>query len=279
MHGIAAGISQIGETFVMFTLVIIGLILTTCGCAVAMSPDLQRSLGLHTEDTADAATSAIEKQENEYNVLFKMLPGQRASVAKLMVAATSAAKELAKRQSRMLEIARNYQRAKNMQNIKPETLDAYGEQFEDAKQAISLQQAILTEAQSMATQAQLALDQTDKALRKFKDKISNDKALKELAEALNTNASALQQAKDLQSQASAAGKASAEVNQALEVARARTELAKGTRVERELADLDQENKATKGRAELDAMLSDNGGNVELAVLLTLPIPQPLRRTE
>jgi hypothetical protein len=236
------------------------IILAVVGAVVvaAISPKFRQMVRILFNGNVDKATTAIQKEEDEYEQLLAQGKKQREAVATVMARAQVASHELTDLAKAADDLKNKYKLAKTAPagKISDETLNAVAEQWKTANDAVEAKRAMVTELEGMATEAQKTLETTQKAMVSFREKIKSDKSKAELTKALNVNADALQTSKDVLSRVanSTAGKASEEVDLALEQARAKTKLGQGSKADIEMAQLDQDSKASAGRNELDAML-------------------------
>ncbi len=201
--------------------------------------------------TVKAGSTAVQREEDEYNRLIALLPVQEEAVTSVMADARTASKDLKTAQDAANEAEKNYNDAEDLKATEG-TLDSLATSWEEAKKQVADMAAIATEAKKAADEARDALDETAKALKKFEQQLVRDKAKEKLTKALNITADARKQTKDMQAQIGAAAQASREVDHDLEQARARNELSQGTEAERELKELKAKSGAKSAREELKA---------------------------
>jgi hypothetical protein len=239
------------------------------------SPKFKQMLYILVGVQVDKATTAIQKEEYEYDQLIAQGKKQREAVATVMARAQVASHDLTDLAKVADDLKNKYKLAKTAPagKISDETLNAVAEQWKTANEAVEAKRAMVTELEGMATEAQKTLETTQKAMVAFREKIKSDKSKAELTKALDVNADALQTSKDVLARVanSTAGKASEEVDLALEKARAKTKLGQGSKADIEMAELDQATKASAGRSELDAMLG-------LDVKVDVPVEVDTKKT-
>jgi len=238
------------------TLIIV-LAVVAVGAGLVFSPKFRQLLRIKSGKAIDGATTALDKEKDEYNELMKKLPVQRAAVQKVMGNASLAKKDLEAKVAAVAAAESEYKDAKGM-SASEAALDELATKFSAAEAAVEDQKKIVAESNSAADEARNALDATTKALSKFATRIEGDERKTELAAALRVSGEARQQAKDIQSSLSAAGAASRQIDKDLEEARAANELAKGTQTEQELERLREQSAAKSARAKLEGRLG--GGN-------------------
>ena len=98
------------------------------------------------------------------------------------------------------------------------------------------------------------LEETTKALGKFKSRIEQDANKVDLKASLEMAAAARQELKDIQTEISGAGQASAEIDRALEEARAKNDMSKGSTTDQAREKLAEQVAAAAGRDRLRAKL-------------------------
>ena len=236
----------------MITTIIV-LVVIAVGAGLVFSPKFRQLFRIKSNQAIDGATTALEKEKDEYNELMKKLPGQRAAVQKVMGNASLAKKDLDAKVTAVATAEREYKDAKGL-GASEAALDELANKFAAAEAAVEEQKKIVTESNSAADEARNALDATTKALSKFAARIEGDERKTELAAALRVSGEARQQAKDIQSSLSAAGAASRQIDKELEEARAGNELAKGTQTEQELDALREKAAAKAAREKLEGRL-------------------------
>jgi len=223
------------------------------GAGLVFSPKFRQLLRIKSGKAIDSATTALDKEKDEYNELMKKLPGQRAAVQKVMGNASMAKKDLDRAKDAVTTTEREYKEAKGL-GASEAALDELANKFAAAEAAAEDQKKIVAEAQSAEAEARSALDATTKALSKFAARIEGDERKTELAAALRVSGEARQQARDIQSSLSTAGAASRQIDKELEEARAGNELAKGTQTEQELDALREKAAAKAAREKLEGRL-------------------------
>jgi translation initiation factor IF-2 len=212
-----------------------------------------QTLRIKSNSALDNATTALEREKDEYDQLVAKLPAQRAAVQKVMGNARIAQKDLDAKVADVARLEREYKEAKSL-GASDAALDELATKYSEAEAAVEEQKKIVTEANAAADEARNALDATTKALGKFAARIEADGRKVELTEALKVSAEARQQAKDIASSLSKAGEASRQIDKELEEARAANELAKGTATEQELEQLREKAAAKSAREKLEGKL-------------------------
>lgn len=213
-----------------------------------------QTLRIKSNAALDKATTALERERDEYDQLVAKLPGQRAAVQKVMGNARIAQKDLDAKVADVARLEREYKEAKGL-GASDAALDELATKFAAAEAAVEEQKKVVAEANAAAEEARNALDATVKALGKFAARIEADSRKVELTEALNVAAQARQQARDIASSLSKAGEASRQIDRELEEARAANELAKGTATEQELEALREKAAAKSAREKLEGKLA------------------------
>src|SRR3990167_5101996 len=137
----------------------------------------------------DAATTALERERDEYNQLMGKLPGQRASVQKVMANAAIAKKDLDNAVKAVADKKREYDEAKGL-GASQAARDELATKYAAAKASVEEQTKIVTEANAAADEARNALDATNKALGKFASRIETDERKTELTAALKVSGEA-----------------------------------------------------------------------------------------
>ena len=209
---------------------IIGLVIVGVVAGAIFSPKFRQLLRIRGGKAVDAGSSALEKQEDQYNQLVAKLPKQRESVAKTKANATIAQKRLGELQTKLGEIEGEFKLAE-------------------------AQKAPDDVTNAIADEALKALEETTKALAKFKDRIAADANKVELTKALETAASARQELADIKTQISGAGQASAEIDRALEEARAKNDMSTGSTTDQAREKLKEQAAASSAKDRLRAKLS------------------------
>src|SRR5262249_55845813 len=143
------------------------------GAGLVFSPKFRQLLRIKSGKAIDGATTALDKEKDEYNELMKKLPGQRAAVQKVMGNASLAKKDLDRAKGAVATAEREYKEAKGL-GASEGALDELANKFAAAETAEADQQKIVTEAQSAEAEARSALDATTKALAKFAARIEGD---------------------------------------------------------------------------------------------------------
>jgi hypothetical protein len=236
--------------------ILIGIAVVGIGGGLIFSPKFRQMLRIRTGKAVDAATTAIEKEQDEYDQLVAKLPAQRTAVAKVIAAAGLAAADMRRLQDESTRVKSEYQQAKLL-GASEAALDDLGTQYQHTLDAIQSKKEECTIANQAANEARETLDQTVAALKRFAAKVESDKGKAELTKALEVAADARQKAGDINSALSRAGQQSRVVDEQLEQARAANELSKGSQTEQELANLREKAAGQSGRAKLDAMLTEN----------------------
>ncbi len=230
------------------------IVLIVIGIAAALyfgHKGFQQLVRIWFNQTVKAGSTAVQREEDEYNRLSALLPVQEEAVTSVMADARVAAKDLKAAQDAVETAERDYNHADDLKATEG-TLDSLATAWEDAKKHVVDMAAVATEAKKAADEAREALDETAKALKKFEQQLVRDKAKEKLTKALNITADARKQTKDMQAQIGAAAQASREVDHDLEQARARNELSQGTAAERELKELKASSGAKSAREQLKA---------------------------
>lgn len=207
-------------------------------------------LRIKSNKALDAATTALEREKDEYNQLMNKLPGQRSAVQKVMANAAVAKKDLEAAVKAVDDKKREFNEAKGL-GASQAALDELATKYAASKELVTEQTKIVTEANAAADEARSALDATTKALAKFAARIETDERKTELTAALKVSGEARQQAKDISSQLSKASEASRQIDKSLEEARAANDLAKGSQTEQELEQLREKAAAKAAREELE----------------------------
>jgi uncharacterized coiled-coil protein SlyX len=213
-----------------------------------------QTLRIKSNQALDKATTAHERQKDEYDQLVAKLPVQRAAVQKVMGNARIAQKDLDAKKADMARLEREYKEAKGL-GASEAALDELATKFAAAETAVEEQNKVVTEANAAAAEARSALEATTKALGKFASRIEADGRKVELTEALKVSAEARQQARDISSSLTKAGEASRQIDKELEEARAANDLAKGTATEQELEQLREKAAAKSARERLEGKLA------------------------
>jgi hypothetical protein len=240
------------------TLIIVIAVLAI-GAGLVFSPKFRQLFRIKSNQAIDGATTALEKEKDEYNELMKKLPGQRAAVQRVMGNASMAKKDLDAKVAAVTSAEQAYKDAKGL-GASEAALNELATKFGEAEAAVEEQKKIVTESNSAADEARNALDVTTKALSKFATRIEGDERKTELAAALRVSGEARQQAKDIASSLSKAGEASRQIDKDLEEARAANELAKGTQTEQELEALREKAAAKAAREKLEGKLGGGTTN-------------------
>ena len=233
---------------------IIGLVIVGVVAGAIFSPKFRQLLRIRGGKAVDAGSSALEKQEDQYNQLVAKLPKQRESVAKTKANATIAQKRLGELQTKLGEIEGEFKLAE-AQKAPDDVTNAIADDYATTEAAIATQKTVAAEAASIADEALKALEETTKALAKFKDRIAADANKVELTKALETAASARQELADIKTQISGAGQASAEIDRALEEARAKNDMSTGSTTDQAREKLKEQAAASSAKDRLRAKLS------------------------
>ena len=131
------------------------------------------TLRIRSNAVLDKATTAIEREKDEYNKLMGKLPGQRAAVTKVMGAAAVAKKDLDTAVKNVATSENEYKEAKGL-GASEAALNELANKFSAAEQAVEDQKKIVAESNSAADEARNALDATTKALAKFASRVEGD---------------------------------------------------------------------------------------------------------
>ena len=239
------------------TLIII-LAVVGVGAGLVFSPKFRQLLRIQSGKAIDGASTALEKEKDEYNQLMAKLPTQRSAVQRVMGNASLAKKDLAAKEADVTRTKQEFSEAKGL-GASEAALDELATKFAAAEAAVEEQKKIVADATQAADEARNALDATTKALAKFAARIEADGRKAELTQALNISAQARQEAKDIASSLSRAGEASRKIDSDLEAARAANELAKGTQTEQEIEQLREKAAAKAARAKLEG---NTGGGAQ-----------------
>lgn len=215
------------------------------------NPKFRQLLRIKSDKAIDGATSAIEKEEDEYKRLLALLPVQRDKVTSVMATASQAASDLKRANQAVVDAEKEYNDAEDLK-ASEKALDALATKWEESKAAAASQAEIAKEASDAQDEAVSALDETTKALGKFASQLERDKSKVALAGALRIAGQARQQAADMKSALSAASQASRQVDFELEKARAENKLSKGSDTDREVAELKEKAAAKSAREQLKA---------------------------
>jgi hypothetical protein len=238
----------------MSALLTIALIIAAAIAAGAIfSPKFRQMLRIRGGKAVDASTTALEKQQDSYDQLVARLPKNRAAVAQTKANAVIQQRKLTDLQTKLDGLKKEYKLA-NDQQANATTTTAIETDFAETKAAIEAQTAVATEAGNIANEALNALEQTTKALGKFKDQIERDGNKVQLKEALELTAATRNELNDIKTQISGAGQASATIDKELETARAANDMSKGSAVDQDRAALQEKAAASSARDELRASL-------------------------
>ncbi|MBP9091033.1 hypothetical protein KBI23_08390 [bacterium] len=233
----------------------IALILTAIafiGGAI-FSPKFRQLLRIRGGKAVDAGTTALEKQQDQYQVLVAKIPAQRTSVATTKAGAVIAKNKLNALNTKLGDIETEFKQA-DAQKAPANVVAAIEADYAATEQAIEAQKVIATEAAQIADEALQALEATTKALSKFKDRIEQDANKVELKKSLEMAANARQELKDIQTEISGAGQASAEIDKELEIARAKNDMSKGSSTDQAREQLAEQAAASAAGARLRAKL-------------------------
>ena len=235
-------------TNLLIILAVIGV-----GAAVAFIPSVRQLFRIRGGKIVDAGTTALEKEEDSYKQLVARLPKNRDAVARTKANAVIQERKLTDLQTKLEGLKKEYKLA-NDQNAPEATKTAIETDFANTKAAIENQATVAAEAKKVATEALTALEQTTKALAKFKDQIEADGNKVQLKEALELTAATRNELNDIKTQISGAGQASATIDRELETARAKNDMSKGSAVDQDRAALQEKAAASAARDELRASL-------------------------
>ncbi len=233
----------------------IALILTAIafiGGAI-FSPKFRQLLRIRGGKAVDAGTTALEKQQDQYQVLVAKIPAQRTSVATTKAGAVIGKNKLNALNTKLGDIETEFKQA-DAQKAPANVVAAIEADYAATEQAIEAQKVIATEAAQIADEALQALEATTKALSKFKDRIEQDANKVELKKSLEMAANARQELKDIQTEISGAGQASAEIDKELEIARAKNDMSKGSSTDQAREQLAEQAAASAAGARLRAKL-------------------------
>lgn len=221
--------------------------------AVIFIPSVRQLFRVRGGKVVDAGTTALEKEQDSYNQLVARLPKNRDAVARTKANAVIQQRKLADLQKQLDGLKADYKLAHD-QNATEAAMSAIESNFASTKAQIETQTAVATEANSVANEALTALEQTTKALGKFKDQIEADGNKVQLKEALELTAATRNELNDIKTQISGAGQASATIDKELETARAKNDMSKGSAVDQELAAIHEKAASSSARDELRASL-------------------------
>jgi chromosome segregation ATPase len=233
------------------TLIILAVAAVAAGAI--FSPKFRQLLRIRGGKAVDAGSTALEKEKDQYNQLVAKLPKQRDSVAKTKANATLAQKRLNELETKLGEIEGEFKLAES-QKAADDVTNAIADDYAATEAAIATQKAVATEAASIADEALKALEETTKALAKFKSRIEADGNKVELTQALETAATARQELADIKTQISGAGQASAEIDRALEEARAKNDMSKGSTTDQAREKLKEQAAAASAKDRLRAKI-------------------------
>jgi hypothetical protein len=222
----------------MSTLTIVLIIAAAIAAGAIFSPKFRQLLRIRGGKAIDAGTTALEKQQDQYQVLVAKIPAQRTSVATTKAGAVIAQKKLATLTGKLATLETEF-KAADAQKAPADVVAAIEAEYGETEQAIEAQKVIAAEAAQIADEALQALEATTKALSKFQSRIEQDANKVELKKSLEMAAAARQELKDIQTEISGAGQASAEIDKELEIARAKNDMSKGSSTDQarqELAD-------------------------------------------
>jgi len=230
---------------------IIGLVIAGVIGLAIFSPKFRQLLRIRGGKAIDAGSTAIEKEEDEYNRLAALLPQQRDKVTSVMATASQAAADLKAANKAVVDAENEYNTGEDLKASEA-TLDALATKWEEAKAHAASQAEIAKEAADAQAEAVDALEDTTKALAKFAKQLERDKSKVQLAGALKIASQARQQAADMKSALGAASQASRQVDFELEKARAENKLSQGSDSDREMEELKEKAAAKSAREQLRA---------------------------
>lgn len=227
------------------------------GIAIAagaiFSPKFRQMLRIRGGKAVDGATTALEKETDQYNQLVAKLPAQRTSVAKTKANATIQQKTLDGLNTKLASLESEFKTA-DAAKAEASVVEAITSEYASVEAQIADQKKVVELAVSAANEAVKAYEQTARDLGKFKDRIAADGNKVDLADALKVAADARNEMRDMQSQISAAGSASAEIDKKLETARAELEMGNGSSTDQARARLQETAAANDAAARLRAKL-------------------------
>ena len=248
----------------MSTLSIVILLVVAGVIAGAIfSPKFRQLLRIRGGKAVDAGTTALEKEQDQYKQLVAKIPAQRDSVARTKAGAVIAQKKLGTLNEKLAGIEAEYKQADNMK-APADVVAAIEADYTETEAAIEAQKKIASEAAAIADEALKALEETTKALGKFKSRIEQDANKVDLKASLEMAAAARQELKDIQTEISGAGQASAEIDRALEEARAKNDMSKGSTTDQAREKLAEQVAANAGRDRLRAKLGMGAASSETA---------------
>ena len=238
----------------MSTLTIVLIIAAAIAAGAIFSPKFRQLLRIRGGKAIDAGTTALEKQQDQYQVLVAKIPAQRTSVATTKAGAVIAQKKLATLTGKLATLETEF-KAADAQKAPADVVAAIEAEYGETEQAIEAQKVIAAEAAQIADEALQALEATTKALSKFQSRIEQDANKVELKKSLEMAAAARQELKDIQTEISGAGQASAEIDKELEIARAKNDMSKGSSTDQARQELADKAAASAAGARLRAKLN------------------------
>ena len=227
------------------------------------SPKFRQLLRIRGGKAVDAGTTALEKEQDQYKQLVAKIPAQRDSVARTKAGAVIAQKKLGTLTEKLASIEAEYKQADAVK-APADVVAAIEADYTETEAAIEAQKKIASEAAAVADEALKALEETTKALGKFKSRIEQDANKVDLKASLEMAAAARQELKDIQTEISGAGQASAEIDRALEEARAKNDMSKGSTTDQAREKLAEQVAANAGRDRLRAKLGMGAASSETA---------------
>src|SRR5690606_15419332 len=145
-------------------------------------PKFRQLLRIRFNAGVKAGSTAIEREQDEYNRLMALLPKQQEAVATVMADARIAGtnREAARR---AVEQAEKDFYLGDDSGASEQTLLALAAASAEAQENVRVMAQIAEEAARAEDEAEAALDATIKALNKFKQQIERDKSKDKLAQA------------------------------------------------------------------------------------------------